>query len=116
MLKATHFPFVALIWLYERSQRLILRSIRPPSAQVPLMKTRPFSAGHVSLERDREQGRSSLQRRALNRSSPMATRHEAEDFENSASRSADKDLLALVQKLSAQVDDLTSMIAGQQKD
>jgi len=116
LLKATHVPFVALIWVYERFRRLVARRVQPRLAKMPHLSSRPRSASQASVQRDRSTMRSPTHSRAANDSTPMASRRITDTMDNSASSTADTDLVSLVQKLSAQVDSLTAMVAGQQKD
>jgi len=117
VLKVTHLPFVALIWAYERSRRLVSRQRSP--ATTPHLLSQPFSASRSSLERDRNIVKSLPPRAALTETPRLAS---TELRDSTASKSAsgggvdNTDLMALVQKLSAQVDDLTAMIASQEKD
>lgn len=105
VLKATHAPFVALIWVYERCAQMwkqaspvktTTKSPRPLSGQV---------GGDVLMTPSRPM--------------PKPMRHpdgsSKHDRGRSASTNAESsELLALVQSLSAKVDDLAAMVAGQQ--
>jgi hypothetical protein len=119
LLKVTHLPFVALIWAYEESRRLLsrkdLHSHHPRVS--PLAGGRPFSASQIDIGRDR------THRAPILRTAPMAANLLASQYKVDYSRQGtasiaegNADLLSLVQKLSTQVDALTSMVAGQQKD
>lgn len=119
MLKATHLPFVAIILAFEYGRRFIAQRavVRPPAA-LPTSQGRPLSASQ-----DR---RGSI--RAANRSSLLVpatpTREtQASSLFNLTSPAAPvataanvADLVRLVQKLSSQVEELTSIVAGRQKD
>ncbi|KAK5445164.1 hypothetical protein LTS15_010255 [Exophiala xenobiotica] len=116
MLKATHVPFLALIWAYEKSRRIVSRS-HPTMSKAPHLTSRPLSAGHFSLGGGPDFVKSPMNRRTLQEPTPTTTPDMTGSTLKSASGSADNaDLMALVQKLSAQVDGLTAMVAGQQKD
>ncbi len=116
MLKATHVPFLAIIWAYEKSRRIVSRS-HPTMSKAPHLTSRPLSAGHFSLGGGPDFVKSPMNRRTLHEPSPTTTPDMTGSTMKSASGSADNaDLMALVQKLSAQVDGLTAMVAGQQKD
>ncbi|KAK5210857.1 hypothetical protein LTR47_001578 [Exophiala xenobiotica] len=116
MLKATHVPFLALIWAYEKSRRIVSHS-HPTMSKAPHLTSRPLSAGHFSLGGGPDFVKSPMNRRTLQEATPTTTPDMTGSTMKSASGSADNaDLIALVQKLSAQVDGLTAMVAGQQKD
>jgi hypothetical protein len=116
VLKATHFPFVALIWAFEGSQRLLSHPKRASSTRIPHNIARPFSASQVSVERDRDVAKSLLQEPALSQSTSMVAGKVSDAPAGQAQGSADQDLIALVQNLSFQIEDLKAMVAGQQKD
>jgi hypothetical protein len=116
VLKVTHIPFVALIWAYENSRTMIARS-QPDLARAPHLTSRPLSAGQFSFEAARDSARSPTSRRAANETSLTAEADMASSTTKSALHSVDNtELIALVQKLSEQVDGLTAMVAGQSKD
>ncbi|KIW34011.1 uncharacterized protein PV07_00813 [Cladophialophora immunda] len=116
VLKATHVPFVALIWAYENSRTMISRA-HPTISRAPHLTSRPLSAGRLSLEGTRDFVKSPTTRRALNETSSTVTPDMAASTTKSALGTADSaELIALVQKLSEQVDGLTAMVAGQKKD
>jgi hypothetical protein len=118
VLKATHVPFLAMIWAYEKSTRIVSRP-HPTLSRAPHLTTsRPLSAGVRSLEGVRDLLKTPpIHRRAPPETSASPTRAMAASTTKSASGDADNpDLVALVQKLSTQVDALTAMVAGQQKD
>jgi hypothetical protein len=116
VLKATHLPFVALIWAYEHSRSVIART-HPTVSRAPHLTSRPLSAGRLSLDASRDLNKSPTLRRAPTDTSAVATHDVTTSVTKSASGSADvAELMALVQKLSAQVDGLTAMVAGQSSD
>ncbi|EXJ84649.1 hypothetical protein A1O3_05319 [Capronia epimyces CBS 606.96] len=118
VLKVTHVPFVAMIWAYEKSRGLVPRR-HSTMSKAPHLTSRPLSAGQSSFNGSRDLVKSSATRRALPETPPAATPERGGRTGNSKSASGsadDADLVALVQRLSAQVDGLTAMIAGQQKD
>lgn len=123
VLKATHLPFVAVIWAYEGSVRFMSRKLlSPPSTALPRSSGRPLSTCQAS------NGRSAQSSSALIRPHPLAPTTPTKEplavpvhYITSAAAPPDTadnvaDLLSLVQKLSSQVEELTSMVAGQQKD
>jgi hypothetical protein len=115
VLKATHFPFVAAIWAYENSRQFILPV---SSATVPKSPGRPLSACQAGPGRVR----------AANRPTPLAPNTDptrethtlnlfnATSAAPAASTATLADLVGLVQQLSSQVEELTSIVAGEQKD
>ncbi|EXJ55591.1 hypothetical protein A1O7_08519 [Cladophialophora yegresii CBS 114405] len=116
VLKATHIPFVALIWAYENSRTIITRP-HPTLSKAPHLTSRPLSAGQLNFDGSRDFLKSPTTRRALNETSPSVTADMAASTTRSALGSAESaDLIALIQKLSAQVDGLTAMVAGQSRD
>ncbi|EXJ94348.1 hypothetical protein A1O1_02742 [Capronia coronata CBS 617.96] len=118
VLKVTHVPFVAIIWAYEKSRGIVSRH-HSTLGKAPNLTSRPLSAGQFSFDGSRDFVKSSTTRRALPETPPAATPNMSggTGMSKSASGSAnDVDLVELVQQLSAQVDGLTAMIAGQQKD
>ena len=107
--KATQLPSGALIWAYERGRRFIAPN-------------RSLSASRGGLAQSIARLSS-----ALNQSTPLApttsTKQRSQQTMcsaslTSASGSAENsaDLTALIHRLSSQVEDLTPMVAGQQKD
>ncbi|KAK4940826.1 hypothetical protein LTR10_019098 [Elasticomyces elasticus] len=116
VLKATHTPFLALIWAFEKSTRIVFAA-HPTIAKAPHVTSRPLSGGQFSLGGAQDYARSPMTRRVPPAAMPPATPERANSTTKSAPGRADTaDLVALVQKLSAQVDGLTAMVAGQQKD
>ena len=117
VLKATHIPFVALIWAYENSKAMIARA-HPTLSKAPHSTSRPLSGGQLSFDGPRDFPKSPTTRRALTETlSSTVTPDMTASTTKSALSSADTaELINLVQKLSAQVDGLTAMVAGQSKD
>ncbi|EHY53055.1 hypothetical protein HRR83_006104 [Exophiala dermatitidis] len=116
VLKVTHIPFVAMIWAYENSRGIVSRR-HSTLSKAPHLTTRPLSAGQFSFDSPRDHAKSPSTQRALPETPTAAGTDVGGDTGKSASGSVDNaDLLVLVQKLSAQVDGLTAMVAGQQKD
>ena len=112
VLKATHFPFVAAIWAYEQSQQFLETHMRIPTRTLPPMTVnQPFARSQSSLDRERDSLHTAGGRSALNRTTPVATPARTPLAPVDAS-----ELFGMVQKLSNQVDSLTAMVAGQQKD
>lgn len=116
ILKATHLPFVALIWGYESLGSLSHKDLAPKMSP---LDGRPFSASQIDIGRDR--GRvapSSRPTTALIPANLLALPSRADTSKQAVISTAESnaELLSLVQRLSTQVDALTSMVAGQQKD
>ena len=119
VLKATHLPFVAIIWAYENSRRFISqRVLPPPSTAPPKSPGRPLSACQAGPGNNRAASRPNL----LAPTTPTRESHASNHFTATypgapvATAANVADLVELVQKLSSQVEELTSMVAGQQKD
>lgn len=116
LLKTTHLPFVALIWAYEESQRLLARKDFHPRPRVTPLVGRPFSASLIDIGGDRIHRASRpapITANLLASSSKVDTSRQGTHV---STAEVNADLLSLVQRLSTQVDALTSMVAGQQKD
>lgn len=115
LLRIVSIPFVALIWFYEGTRRLFVQDVKPPLARI---RSRPMSAGKPypsSLNRFRSGivGNSS----ALTNSDQMRSHApRAPSIVSTVSGEEHADLVMLVQRLSAQVDDLTAMVAAQKAD
>jgi hypothetical protein len=108
VLKATHLPFVALIWAYE-NLRTTISHAHPTLSRAPHLTNKPMSFNLDGPPRDQK---SVTTKRAPNETTAATTSKSA----LSTPTVDNADLVALVQKLSAQVDGLTAMVAGQQKD
>lgn len=116
VLKVTHLPFMAVIWAYEKSQRLVPRP-HPTLTKAPHFSTRPLSASQFIFNGNQDARRASTTRQALAETSPTKTPYLAGSTMKSASGGVENiEMLTLIQKLSAQVDELTAMVAGQRKD
>lgn len=115
LLRTVSIPFVALIWCYEGSRRILVREHRPPLARIksrPLSATKPLHGSSGPFRSD-NLGTPS----ALKSSDHLMTHTPRNASIMSASSIEDKtDLIALVQRLSAQVDELTAMVAAQKSD
>ena len=111
VLKATHLPFVALIWAYEHSRQLLRSYAQTPAPSIPSMiMARPISNGQSNLDREGDSPHVA-DHSALNKGHPVAT-----PTRTALSTTDASELVSMVQKLSSQVDALTAMVAGQQKD
>lgn len=118
VLKATHMPFVALIWTYESSRRLFSRN--PPSSvgKAPLSLDRPFKTSIPSPHAQRDSARASSSRAELEPTSMSSDANPIGAATKCASCSVlnkSDDLAMLVQELMQKVDDLTALVAGQQE-
>jgi hypothetical protein len=108
VLKATHLPFVAIIWAYENSQQYVRNARRAPAL---------LSSGGGAPTPAAAGGRKRYS--ALNRAQPLE--HRATPSDNNPrppiAGSADSvaDLMALIEKLSSQVDELTSIVTSQKE-
>ncbi len=111
LLRAVSTPFVALIWCYEGSCRLFGRDAPSPLTRI---RSRPLSSNKPSYEpsHSRESGMASAAK-----STNLSAHGSLNASVMSPSSIEDKtDLIAIVQKLSAQVDELTAMVAAQKSD
>ena len=118
VLKATHVPFVALIWIYERSQRLFSRRTSSQLAKAPYSTNQPLNSGQMGVEPRRDLNRSSpTGSSALTRTPRQKSSQSADTTTDSASTAFDNaELVAIMQSLALKVDSLTAMVAGQQRD
>ena len=115
VLKATHAPFVALIWAFEQSRRLMRRA--SPLTRTSHTSGRPLSSSQLSLEPESDLMKSLSERTALNKTPARSNTQSSSARPESASLATDNaELVALVQNLAAKVDGLTAMVAGQQRD
>lgn len=137
MLKVTHLPFVGIIWAYESSRLYKSQRVHSPPSTTHKM---PGMAGHNSLPRGLglKSPRLALNPRrelALNAASTSSSRERPTRAQAHSPAPTDaphrgrsstaapelgseqpetlNDLLALVHKLSAQVEELTSLVQGQ---
>lgn len=110
VLKSTHAPFVAVIWVYERAVQmwtsaasaLALRGLHTPVSPLP-GQTSSDGARHAAKPRMYRPVRGGASRHASSPSDPTSTTTNADNAE----------LMALVQSLTAKVDDLAALVAGQ---
>lgn len=111
LLRAVSIPFVAVIWLYEGSRRLWYGP-EPPSTRI---RSRPLSTKKPSYRLSYNGGERTVS--APKRSGPSSAHGSADVASMSASSVEDKsDLMNMIQRLSAQVDELTAMVAAQKTD
>ena len=115
ILKATHAPFVAIIYAYESSRLFSShRSHFPPASNSSMHisyggQSRPLSGNLGS--------RFTALRPALAPSTPQRSHQTLPCSSTSALGTADMaEMLTLMQKLSAQVEELTTRVAGQSED
>ena len=123
LLKATHLPFVALIWAYEGGRSFVSNKVHtPPSMTLASSPARPLSAGgQVRTSRNAAKPQAALRRSTLLApTTPIRQINAFSEVEHATTSTKSTaevaDLMTLVQKLSSQVEELTSMVAGQQKD
>jgi len=111
LLRAVSAPFVALIWCYEGSRRLFGWDAQPTLARI---RSRPLSSRKPSYGLSHSGGlgiASAAKSTSLPaHGSPTASTVPASSIEDKS------DLLAIVQRLSVQVDELTAMVAAQKSD
>jgi hypothetical protein len=111
VLKATHAPFVVVIWVYERCVQMWNSAASALAPQGPHISGTPLPS-HTALFGARTATKSKMYRpdRA------GASRHASSpsDPQPSSTNVNSAELTALVQSLSAKIDDLAAMIAGQQ--
>ena len=113
LLRSVSIPFVVLIWCYEGSCRLLSRD----DHQRPFMRmrTRPLSTRNLSqgLLRYDNSGKASALRGIDPQSDHRLTNSSGYGNSNLIEST---ELIALVHKLSAQIDDLKSLVAAQKRD
>jgi hypothetical protein len=111
VLKATHAPFVALILVYERLSHA-LRRAATTSARGPQIASRPGHKTRPSYDRN---GNGKRPATALSSTRAKPRPSQDQDRTSAALSNMDsRDLIELVQTLTAKVDDLAAMVAGQQ--
>lgn len=111
LLRAVSIPFVALIWLYEGSRRLWYG----PGTSSTRIRSRPLSTKKPSYRLSYYGGERSAP--APKRSDPSNAHSANGNPSTSTSGTADdSDLMNMIQKLSAQVEELTAMVAAQKTD
>lgn len=134
MLKVTHLPFVGIIWAYENSRQYVSHRVNSPPSTTKLFG----SVGQGSLSRNLGSNtprlpaltgsargltvNSTSSRERRGQANFQATDAPLRPHSGTAADSIQTqsqtmaDLVSMVQKLSAQVDELTSLVASQQKD
>lgn len=110
MLRAVMLPFVALIWFYEGSWRLVSHADRQrPLARI---RARPLSTSNPSYGIMRSNGLGMVS--ALTKSNqPFKEEHRTDLGDAPGHSTQNAEVITLIQKLSAQVDELTAMVAAQ---
>jgi hypothetical protein len=111
-LKVTHFPFVAIIWAYESSQQYV-RNARRAS---PLVSNGSLPSNSQPLAPGGRKKHPALNLLAASPGKDRPSHHtDAYNTRVPASGSTDSvaELVALVQRLSSQVDELTSIVTSQ---
>lgn len=122
VLKVTHLPFVAIIWAYESSRQLVSRRVHsPPASTIPFSPTRPLSANRLSLTRDvsatAQASKSAISLAAHTPTKESRAKQSGDRQATTTASSSDiTELINMVQRLHSQVEELTSMVAGQKKD
>lgn len=115
LLRAVSAPFVALIWFYEGSWRLFGRDDR----RRPLgrITSRPLSTSNPSYGITGPRPSALGMASALTRSAPPHKEDTRTTSGDTTIRLADNnEVMTLIQKLSAQVVELTAMVAAQKAD
>jgi hypothetical protein len=111
VLKATHAPFVAIIWTYERLVHLWI------SATSALASRGPQSSTYSPPDRTDSNGMQGVAKLRRHRPGRAVAPHQPNGLSNhriSSTNMENTELIALIQGLSAKVDDLVAMVAGQQ--
>lgn len=119
LLKITHSPFVAAIWVYEGIQERLYNQHRPrgsgvsslggPASSASLKRASYLRSQSYLTPRTLVASQASLPRAA------RAGRSSASVNQRPSTRNSNEPLEALVLKLSSQVEELTAMMAGQQE-
>lgn len=115
LLRAVSAPFVALIWFYEGAWRLFGRDDR----QRPLgrIRSRPLSTGNPSYGMLVPHFHGTGKAQALTRSDPPHKENLGTSSGDTTMRWTDNhELVSLIQKLSAQVEELTAVVTAQKTD
>lgn len=111
LLRAVSIPFVALIWLYEGSRRLLYGPAMPSTR----IRSRPLSTKKPSYRLSYYGGeRSASAPKRLDPSSAHSTNGNASM--SVSGMADDSELMSVIQKLSVQVEELTAMVAAQKTD
>ncbi|PYH51862.1 uncharacterized protein BO96DRAFT_438539 [Aspergillus niger CBS 101883] len=126
LLRATHLPFVALIWAYESSRRYVSRgnSQFPPTATTTTASSRPtssiqmglpFSTHHAPLHASALEGRSWASSRPKERSNPGQHPEARGPTSGQAGRGDTADMIDEVERLRTQVDRVAARMAFHQR-
>ncbi|PWY81076.1 hypothetical protein BO83DRAFT_305428 [Aspergillus eucalypticola CBS 122712] len=125
LLRATHLPFVALIWAYESSRRYVSRgnSQFPPTATTTassrptssIQMGFPFSTHHAPLHASALEGRSWASSRPKERSNPGQHPETRGPSSGQAGRGDTADMIDEVERLRTQVDRVAARMAFHQR-
>ncbi|XRM40987.1 hypothetical protein ABZX51_004289 [Aspergillus tubingensis] len=125
LLRATHLPFVALIWAYESSRRYVSRgnSQFPPTATTTtssrptssIQMGFPFSTHHAPLHASAQEGRSWASSRPKERSNPGQHPEARGPSSGQAGRGDTADMIDEVERLRTQVDRVAARMAFHQR-
>ncbi|RAK87606.1 hypothetical protein BO79DRAFT_197011 [Aspergillus costaricaensis CBS 115574] len=125
LLRATHLPFVALIWAYESSRRYVSRgnSQFPPTATTTtssrptssIQMGFPFSTHHAPLHASALEGRSWASSRPKERSNPGQHPEARGPSSGQAGRGDTADMIDEVERLRTQVDRVAARMAFHQR-
>ncbi|PYH63260.1 uncharacterized protein BO88DRAFT_492310 [Aspergillus vadensis CBS 113365] len=125
LLRATHLPFVALIWAYESSRRYVSRgnSQFPPTATTTtssrptssIQMGFPFSTHHAPLHASALEGRSWASSRPKERSNPGQHPETRGPSSGLAGRGDTADMIDEVERLRTQVDRVAARMAFHQR-
>ncbi|TLD37817.1 hypothetical protein E2P81_ATG03492 [Venturia nashicola] len=120
LLKITHSPFVAAIWVYEGIQERLYNQHRPrgsgisslggPASSASLKRASYLKSQSYYTPRTLVASQASLPRAA------HASRSSASLNQRPPTRNSNDALEAMVLKLTCQVEELTAMVAGQQEE
>ena len=109
LLKVTHFPYVAAIWVFERASRYMSREDKSWIAKSePRLHKRPFIASPINVPRKAKQAALS------SRSEASLAKMADADARPNASRTDEvsdlKQMMGMISKLSGQVTELTARL------
>lgn len=109
LLKVTHFPYVTAIWAFERASRHLSREDKSWMAKSePTLHKRPFIASPINVSRRAKQA--ALSSRSEASLAKMANADTRPDASGADEVSDMKQMMGMISKLSAQVNDLTARL------
>lgn len=109
LLKVTHFPYVAAIWAFEHASRYLSRHDKSWIAKSePTLHKRPFLASPTNTSRKVKPG--ALSSRSEASLGKMTNAHARPNASGADEVSDLKQMMGMIAKLSAQVDELTTRL------